>query len=274
MAKRDEKVAVLNDAVVNVTAAGYASVKVTSAETVVVKVQKKQIKQQVDYEVISQGQRAELHKLVADWINTAGLAGRPITPASANKALNLQAKSMCKYGVTSRDYYPACDFERGKKFLLDNIRILRNTRNFEEKDPDAAFNRALAEIHIKLKQKSIKDEQYREYLIAEFGVSSSKELDLGQLIRLRDYLRNGGRCLLPKKKADPVFDSRCEAVRRLMVLRGGVPPVSLDEAWRALVLQDPNLFGHLASDSFIDFWKKQQIVKLRRGRKASAKESP
>ena len=273
MVKHDENAAVLNDAVVNVTAAGHASIKVTSAERVVIKVQEKKIKQQVDYEVISQGQRSELHKLVMDWVNTAGLAGRPITPARANYALNLQAKSAGEYGVTKRDYYPACDFERGKKFLVDNIRILRNTRNFEEKDPDAAFNRALAEIHLKLKQKGIEDGQYREYLIAEFGVSSSKELDLGQLIRLRDYLRHGGRCLLPKPKAKLVFDSRCEALQRLMVLRGGESFASLDAAWQALRLRDFSLFD-MSSETFIDFWKKQKIIKLKRGRKVSAKESP
>jgi hypothetical protein len=273
MVKRNENAAVLNDAVVNVNAAGHTSVKVTSAERVVVKVKNEKIKQQVDYDVISQGQRAEMHKLVMEWVHTAALAGRPILPQAANAALNRQAKSVGKCGVTSRDYYPACDFERGKKFLVDRIRELRNTRNFEEKDPDGAFNRALAEIHVKLKQKGITEDQYREYLAAEFGVSSAKELDLGQLLKLRDYLRSGGRCLLPKPKEKSIFELRCEALKRLMALRGGETFTSVDEAWKALRLNDFTLFN-VSSETFTSFWKKQKIVKLKRGRKVSAKELP
>jgi hypothetical protein len=48
--------------------------------------------------------------------------------------------------------------------------------------------KAYAKIHISLKQKGIDDDMYREILISNFGVNSSKNLNYYQFIKLLNIL--------------------------------------------------------------------------------------
>lgn len=222
---------------------------------------------------ITPGQRAAFKEKVNEWVSASGLVGGDVNYPRAYKQLNRQAKSAGKYGVDRLDNYPACDFERGMLFLRKEIGKIRNTNKFIENDPEAARNNMLKEIHVNLKENKIPDSQYREYLMAEYGVNSAKLLDIGQLQCLRDYSRKG-RFLIPKPKEKSVNERRTESLKRLMEARNGVRFSSIDEAQAELCKHDYGLFSDLGMDAFVTFWKGQKVTKIPRGRKKTSKEAP
>ena len=160
------------------------------------------------------------------------------------------------------------------KFLRSEVGKIRNTNKFIENDPEGARKAMLADIHKKVKEKGIPDSQYREYLLAEYGVNSAGLLDMGQLQCFRDYVRSGGRFLIPKPKEKSVFERRVESLEALMQERCGVTFKDTNEAHAQLIKRDNGLFADLSSDTFALFWKKQKVIKLKRGRRQSSEESP
>lgn len=263
----------LNLATVNLKAEGSARVNVESGGGVIIR--PKIIKQVVPPAAgsISAGQWAEMKEKVNEWVNAAQLVGRPLEHKAACSKVYKQAKSAGAKGVARWADFPACDFEEAMKFLRSEIGRVRRTNAFMEKDPEAARKNMLAEIHKKKAERSIADAQYREYLVASYGVDSAKHLDMGQLQVLRDYVRSGGRFMLPKPKEKSLQELREQALESLMRERLGVCFNGINEAHAELLVREPTLFG-IGFDAFNSFWKKQKITGVKRGRKSSALESP
>ncbi|UJS26056.1 hypothetical protein [Thiothrix winogradskyi] len=263
--------------VVYLKTGGKTSVNVESEGRVIIRPKiVKQVSPPVEG-AISPGQRAEFKAMIDEWVNVSGLAGKPINYGGAYKRLFSQAKSIGKAGAGRLDDYPMCDFERGVEFIRSEIGKLRNTNRFRDVDPDAARNAMLGEIHLKVKALGIADSKYRDYLQAEYGVSSSKLLEIGQLQRFRDYIRGGGVCKLPAPKEKTAQELREESLSALMVERGGKVFISMDDAHAQLAKRDPALFAGIGFETFQVFWKQQakkKICVLKRGRKPSSLESP
>lgn len=223
---------------------------------------------------ITPGQWAEMKAEIKEWGAVAELAGRPLDWRTVYPRVYAQAKSAGKKGVTRWQDFPDCDFERAMKFIRQETGKLRKTNRFVENDPEAFRKAMLGKIHKKIKERGIPDSQYREYLMAEYGVNSSGMLDIGQLQVFSEYIQNGGRCILPKPKEKTVFELREASLRSLMQERNGADFGSINEAQAELIGRDPALFSDLGLDSFQLFWKKQKVTKLKRGRKASSLEAP
>lgn len=260
--------------VVNLKTGGDTSVNVAATGRVTVRPKiVKQVSPPAEGS-ISPGQWAEMSAAIKEWGAVAELAGRPLNWRSAYPRVYAQAKSVGKKGVTRWQDFPACDFERGMKFIRSEVGKLRKTNRFIENDPEAFRKAMLAKIHQKKKEMGIPESRYREYLLAMYGVNSSGLLDIGQLQVFSDYLQNGGLCILPKPKEKSVFELREDSLRALMQERKGAGFGSIDEAHAQLIGRDPALFSGAATETFQLFWKKQKVTKLKRGRKASSLESP
>ncbi|HPE62415.1 MAG TPA: hypothetical protein PLB10_18970 [Thiolinea sp.] len=160
------------------------------------------------------------------------------------------------------------------KYLRMEIGKLSKSSRYIQNDPETARRKMLAVIHHKKKANKVGDVAYREYLLAEFGATSSAGLDMASLMRFRDYMQGGGKCILPRPKEKSLQERRVDSLVRLMQLRGGEPFSSLDNAQVALIEHDRGLFDGLGLDAFRKFWGRQKVTKLKRGRKASSQEVP
>ncbi|OAI12635.1 hypothetical protein A1507_18805 [Methylomonas koyamae] len=258
---------------------GDVNMNVKAEGNVTVKIKKPKADMPSIDNPLTPGHRAELKDLIDKWVNLSGYLKKPLTFSAAWSMLNRQAKSMGKVGVTTINHYPDCDFERGKKFIQQEIAKL-NKKPTVKKNSPTWRNSQISAIQTRCKQMNIADEKRRGYMESRFGVgkNSLTKLTDTELQEFKDYVMNGSPKFDYKQPQAPMQQIREKALSSLIdeMEKAAIDsgeyfnresiPFKRETMLDKLQARDPGLFGDLAIASFKAFWNKQQICKLASGK--------
>lgn len=228
---------------------------------------------------LTPGHRAELKDLIDKWVNLSGYLKKPLAFSAAWSMLNRQAKSMGKVGVTTINHYPDCDFERGKKFIQQEIAKLNKKPTVKKNSPNWR-NSQISAIQARCKQMNISDEKRRGYMEIRFGVgkNSLTKLTDTELQDFYAYVMSGSPKFTITQTKQSIQQLR---EKSLSVLVDELEQRAIDngehfdrQAIRTrreyiqgrLQDKDPGLFSDLSPSAFNSFWTRQQICKLAPGK--------
>lgn len=269
----------VGDVSMNVNARGDIKLS-TNAEKIIINNRRPRNKPTPLEGVITPGHKADLHVLVKAWLNLAVIRYPLRSQKSLNgeiwKKLNGQAKSAGRNGVSSINEYPDCDFERGKKFLEQQIAILNGNATVRKKSPDWSKQR-IGHIQARCKKLGIPDEIRKKYQKERFGKDSLADFNREQLEEMYQYVQQDSPSFDTKrvnaKNTQQQRENELDVLLRTLRVKNAwfsIPePLPFDKAEMRRMLEDqaPRLFEGLSDSAFNGFWNKQKLCSLKRGNK-------
>lgn len=259
----------VGDVNMNVKAEGNVTIKVKKQKTDIPPIDNP----------LTPGHRAELKDLIDKLVNLSGYLKKPLAYSSAWSMLNRQAKSMGKVGVTTVNQYPDCDFERGKKFIQQQIAILNKKPTIKKNSPNVR-NRQISDIQTRCKQLGIADNKRREVMENRFGEgkNSLTKLTDNELQEFYNYVFSSSpkftitqpkqsiQQLREKSLSGLVDEMERQAIDSGEYFDRQAIRTKRETIHERLQARDPGLFAELSTSAFNQFWTKQQVCKLASGK--------
>ncbi len=269
----------VGDVSMNVNTKGDFSVS-TNAETVKIINKRPRVKPLPVEGALTEGHKAEFAALIKQWVDLA----KPKFPRKTEQQLfsgirarlNKKATSAGRFGVTSVHAYPECDFEKGKKFLKQEIAILYGSATVRKQAPNF-INACMGAIHKRCKELGVSDETRKAYQLARFGKDSLANFNQMELEEMLQYVKQPNPSFGVERVKAP--DTQQNREKALAMLLGSLrvkhawfaipEPLPFDkvEIRQMLEDQDIRLFEVLSESQFNRFWSTQKLCKLKRGNK-------
>jgi hypothetical protein len=233
-------------------------------------------------DALTREHKAALYALRDKWVELKAIQA-PTTKTSSlfssiNKRINQQAKSIGKNGVTSILEYPDCDFERGEKFLRQQIAILNKAPKVVKQSPTWRNGR-IGSIRARCKELRIDNDTRKAYQWERFKCHSLADFNEKQLKAMYDHVFTRSPSFDVSKIKSPDRQHKRENVLAMLLgelnaKHGGALDMnaldySIDDMFMFLT-DKSSLFDGLSLATFKTFWKKQKICQCVRGVRAKS----